>query len=78
MISIKFVSVSENVIECENVFSDGYHDEGEPHYLASRTVMKALNDGNKPFLQLIASSGDSDKRFSTPEEAETSLKNQLR
>ena len=78
VISIKFVSVSENVIECENVFSDGYHDEGEPHYLASRTVMKALNDGNKPFLQLIASSGDSDKRFSTPEEAETSLKNQLR
>ena len=78
VISIKFVSVSENVIECENIFSDGYHDEGEPHYLASRTVMKALNDGGKPFLQLVASSGDSNKRFSTPEEAEASLKNQLR
>ena len=78
VISIKFVSVSENIIECENVFSDGYHDEGEPHYLASRTVMKALNDGGKPFLQLIVSSGDRDKRFSTPEEAEASLKNQLR
>ena len=77
VISIKFVSVSENIIECENVFSDGYHDEGEPHYLASRTVMKALKDNGKPFLQLTTSRADSDKRFSTPEEAEASLKNQL-
>lgn len=78
VISMKVVSVLGNVIEFENVFSDGYHDWGESHYLASYATMEALKDGDTLFLLPTDSYADKNLRFATPEEAEASLKNQFR